>query len=118
MLCDRYGLNMKRIFSLFAGLVVVFGGCEALNNYPPPVTPNMAQAGKGSGAMMEKLEQGRSLFVGRCIECHVLPAIAQYPAKKWPRIVDWMAERAALKPAERDAVVAYVLAAHAENSAR
>ena len=108
---------MKWIFTLFAGVVVIFAGCEALNNYPPPVTPNMASVGKRSGATMEKLEHGRTLFAGRCIECHVLPAIAHYPAEKWPRIVDWMGERAALKPADREAVIAYVLAAHAENHA-
>ena len=106
------------IFTVFAGAVLIFGGCEALNNYPPPVTPNMARTGKRPGATMEQLEQGRSLFVRRCIECHVLPAIAQYPSQKWPRIVDWMAERAALKPAEREAVIAYVLAARAQDSAR
>ena len=108
-------MKMKRILTAFAGAVVIFGGCEAFNNYPPPVTPNMARTGNRSGTTMEKLEHGRTLFAGRCIECHVLPAIAHYPAEKWPRIVDWMGERAALKPAEREAVIAYVLAAHAEN---
>lgn len=109
---------MKRILTVCGAVVVILGGCEAVNNYPPPVTPNMAKASRRSVGTMEKLEQGRALFVGRCIECHVLPAIAQYPANKWPGIVDWMSERAALKPAERDAVVAYVLAAHAEKSPR
>ncbi|HJT82133.1 MAG TPA: hypothetical protein VJ719_13130 [Chthoniobacterales bacterium] len=104
---------MKKIFTVFAGAAVILGGCQALNNYPPPVTPNMARAGTHSAGSMEKLEHGRTLFAGRCIECHVLPAIAQYPAEKWPRIVDWMGERASLKPAEREAIVAYVLAAHA-----
>ena len=106
---------MKKISIVFAGMVVVFGGCEALNNFPPPVTPNMAKAGKHSGATMQKLEHGRSLFAGRCIECHVLPAIAHYPAEKWPRIIDWMGERASLTPADREAVVAYVLAARREH---
>ena len=105
---------MKKILTAFAGLVMIFGGCEAFNNYPPPVTPNMARAGKHSDATMENLELGRKLFAGRCIECHVLPAIAHYSAEKWPRIVDWMSERASLKPAEREAIVAYVLAAHTE----
>jgi mono/diheme cytochrome c family protein len=103
---------MKRIFTVFAGVVLVFGGCEALNNYPPPVTPNMARAGRRSGTTMETLEHGRALFAGRCIECHALPAIAQYPADKWPRLVNWMSERASLNPSEREAVIAYVLAAH------
>jgi mono/diheme cytochrome c family protein len=106
---------MKRISIVFAAVTAIFAGCEALNNYPPPVTPGMAKTGKhSSGAAMEQLEHGRRLYAGRCLECHVLPAITHYPAEKWPRIVDWMGERAALKPAEREAIVAYVLAAHAQ----
>lgn len=107
-----------RAFAALASVATIFGGCQSLNNYPPPVTPNMAKASKRSGVTLAKLEQGRSLYVSRCIECHVLPAVSQYPAEKWPRIVDWMGERASLKPAEREAVTAYVLAAHAANSAR
>ena len=99
-----------------ASIAAIFLGCQSLNNYPPPVTPNMAKAGKTSGVTLAKLDQGRKLFASRCIECHVLPAVSQYPAEKWPRIVNWMGDRASLKPDQREAVIAYVLAAHAEKS--
>jgi len=56
------------------------------------------------------LREGRTLFVSRCIECHTLPAVSRYNAAAWPRLVDKMSGRANLKPAERDAIVAYLLA--------
>lgn len=107
-------MKMKKICTALAAVAAMFGGCEALNNYPPPVTPAMAKAGKRSGATMEQLEHGRKLYAGRCLECHVLPAITHYPAEKWPRIVAWMGERSELNPAEREAIIAYVLAVHAQ----
>jgi hypothetical protein len=103
---------MKKTFTVLAVMTAIFGGCEALNNYPPPVTPAMAKESKRSGATMEQLEHGRKLYAGRCLECHVLPAIAHYPAEKWPGIVHWMGERAELKQAEQEAIISYVLAAH------
>jgi hypothetical protein len=54
------------------------------------------------------------LFVHRCIECHTLPPIWKYSREDWPKIVNDMSRRASLKPAERDAVIAYILAARRE----
>ena len=50
------------------------------------------------------------LLASRCIECHTLPVVWHYNASEWPEIVDSMSHRAHLKPAERDAIVAYILA--------
>lgn len=57
------------------------------------------------------LVAGRAVFVSRCIECHVLPAIAEHSADAWPAIIGRMSSRADLKPAEREALLAYILAA-------
>ena len=46
----------------------------------------------------------------RCIECHTLPPLWHYAVEDWPNIINSMAHRASLKPAERDAIVAYILA--------
>jgi mono/diheme cytochrome c family protein len=59
------------------------------------------------------LQQGRTLFVNRCIECHTLPPLWRYRAEDWPEIVNSMSHRASLKPAERDAILAYIIAARA-----
>jgi mono/diheme cytochrome c family protein len=80
-----------------------FVGCESAN-YAPIVTPP-----RRMGAT--KLERGRQLFVRRCIDCHTLPAIWKYSREDWPKIVDDMSRRASLNPADREAVIAYILAA-------
>ena len=94
------------IFVAFAGLLA---SCE-LTNYVPPVTSQMATATKGQQVDLAMLREGRTLFVHRCIECHTLPALWRYNTEDWPEIVNSMSHRASLKPAEREAIVAYILA--------
>jgi len=98
---------MKKL--VIVSLILV--GCET-TNYAPPVTLAMAKATSRAkqDVNVVKLEHGRNLFVHRCIECHTLPTIWHYTPKDWTEIVNSMAHRASLKPAERDAVIAYILA--------
>ena len=87
--------------------------CES-TNYVPPVTAKMTSANwQRQDVDLTKLREGRTLFVHRCIECHTLPALWHYTPKDWEQIVNDMARRASLKPAERDAVIAYILAVRA-----
>ena len=98
---------MKRLFLL--GLIFV--GCETAN-YVPPVTPKMIATSHGKrDGDLSKLGRGRTLFAHRCIECHTLPPIWKYSKEDWPKIVDDMSHRASLKPEDREAVIAYILAA-------
>lgn len=100
---------MKQLF--IASLILI--GCES-TNYVPPVTAQMAAASsRGQDVDLTKLREGRTLFVHRCIECHTLPALWHYTPKDWTEIVNSMSHRASLKPAERDAVIAYILAVRA-----
>lgn len=86
---------MKRLLFVSLGLL---GGCAA---YVPPIVTNEHV----------DLAQGRELFAQRCIECHTLPPVWHYSREEWPRIVDSMAHRASLRPNEREAILAYILAA-------
>src|SRR5437660_6441743 len=87
--------------------------CET-TNYVPPVTPQMTAANsRRQDVDLVRLRQGRTLFVHRCIECHTLPPLWHYTSKDWTEIVNSMSHRASLKPAERDAVIAYILAVRA-----
>ena len=99
---------------LLAAMFLALAGCE--NDYKPPVVtaPPQTRNRKEQSVNLVKLEEGRRLYAHRCIECHTLPPIWHYQDKDWPGIVDSMAHRAALKPAERDAIVAYILAARAQ----
>jgi hypothetical protein len=100
---------------LVAALCGSFVGCET-TNCVPPVTSQMANATseKGTHVDLAKLREGRTLFVHRCIECHTLPALWRYTPKDWTEIVNSMSHRASLKPAERDAVIAYILAVRSQ----
>ncbi len=99
---------MKKV-SIFVVLACLLVSCES-TNYVPPVTSQMATVRKGQHAGLPMLREGRTLFVHRCIECHTLPVLWRYSTEDWPGIVDSMSHRASLKPAEREAIVAYILA--------
>jgi hypothetical protein len=103
---------MKGRLSIIGLVLFFFAGCESTNDVPPPVTVRLAaRIGHGQRVDVATLQQGRSLFVSRCIECHTLPRVSEHSASDWPRLIDEMADRANLKPTERNAVVAYILAA-------
>ena len=99
---------MKKV-SIFLGLACLLVSCES-TNYVPAVTSQMATARKGQQVDLEMLREGRRLLVHRCIECHTLPLLWRYRTEDWPAIVDSMSHRSSLKPAEREAIVAYILA--------
>jgi hypothetical protein len=93
----------------FLVVVACLVACESIN-YVPPVTPQMSAAIKGRPVNVALLQKGRTLLVHRCIECHTLPPLWHYKTEDWPEIVNSMAHRASLRPAEQNAVVAYILA--------
>jgi hypothetical protein len=103
--------KVKKILVLVAVIAGLLA-CESVN-YVPPVTQQMAAAKKGRRVDVATLREGRTLLVHRCIECHTLPPLWHYRIEDWPEIVDTMSHRASLKPAERDAVVAYIIAVRA-----
>ena len=100
--------EMKKV-SIFLVLTCLLLGC-GLTNYIPPVTSQMATARKGQHVDLAMLREGRTLFAHRCIECHTLPVLWHYSTQDWPEIVNSMSHRASLKPADREAIVAYILA--------
>jgi len=74
------------------------------------MTHEIVRAGGRAHIDESTLREGRRLFVSRCIECHTLPVVSRYDPVAWPWLVDDMSVRAGLKPAERKALVAYILA--------
>jgi mono/diheme cytochrome c family protein len=94
---------------LAAGFVFLFVSCST--STPPEVTEEMARGRAGGVTDAAQLRHGRMLFVSRCIECHTLPPVAAHSAGDWPYLIKEMGDRAHLKPNERNAVLAYILAA-------
>src|SRR5205809_7619472 len=109
-------MKTKRLAILAVAIIclVDLGSCGAKSFAPPQVTEELARAGERQHVDLATLHEGRALFASRCIECHTLPAISQHSATEWPRLIDEMAGRASMKSAERDAVLAYILAAHSQ----
>jgi hypothetical protein len=109
---------MKSILTGFAGICfILLLSCESGGYRPPPVTAKMTKIGQRpsfDSADLATLQEGRRLFVARCIECHTLPIVTRYSASEWPGLVDEMAGRANLKPSQHNAVLAYILAARAQ----
>ena len=99
---------MKKL-SILLILLACLVACESVN-YVPLVTPQMATATNKRNVDVATLREGRRLLVHRCIECHTLPPLWHYAVEDWPNIINSMAHRASLKPAERDAIIAYILA--------
>jgi len=107
---------MKNFLILTAGLacLVDLTSCESPRYAPPPVAEERRGPHGGQRSDIAILREGRSLFVHRCIECHTLPPFWYYTTDEWPKLVDTMAQRSHLKPKERDAILAYILAARRE----
>ena len=114
-------LGEKLIHLVWASIALVASvGCETAN-YAPVANKEMVAVSHrrdvdpstSPKTSLAQLEHGRSLFVGRCIECHTLPPLWKYSREDWPKIVNDMSHRASLKPTERDAIVAYILAVRA-----
>jgi hypothetical protein len=101
---------MKRI-SIFVASAWLLASCEMMNYKPPVVSGQMTSA-----KHVARLQEGRTLFAHRCIECHTLPVVWYYNKSDWPELVDNMSARASLKPSERDAIVAYILATRSQTN--
>ena len=103
----------KELFNLtIIAWAIVFNGCGMTNYYAPPVVD--VRMTRTSDVNVATLQKGRILLAHRCIECHALPPLWHYSREDWPEIVNSMSHRASLKPAERDAIVAYILAVRAQ----
>jgi mono/diheme cytochrome c family protein len=88
-------------------------GCQSSIS-PAPMTHEVVRAGARAHIDERTLQEGRMLFVSRCIECHTVPVVSRYDAVAWPWLVNDMSARAGLRPAEREALVAYILAVRAQ----
>jgi mono/diheme cytochrome c family protein len=100
---------------LLGGVLAIAAGgaCAAFTPIAPPLSQADADrlTARGQAVTLGELEEGRSLFVGRCAACHRLPRPDAYGTDRWPVFVDEMAARAQLTPPQAGAVLRYLLAA-------
>jgi mono/diheme cytochrome c family protein len=107
---------MKRLsFSIaLPACAILLASCEAGLRSAPPVTTAFVRAAARETANARTLEEGRKVFVNRCISCHALPAIGRYNSKRIPGIVNWMSHRAHLTRDQKDALIEYLLTARSQ----
>lgn len=76
---------------------------------PPPATVADSVAST-SQVPREDLEKGRAIFSAKCGECHDHPDIGFVSREEWPAIVDRMAGKADLGPADTKLLKDFILA--------
>ena len=65
---------------------------------------------KYPGTTKAELEKGHSIFYGACTNCHKPKNVTGYEEQKLRSVIDVMAGKAKLSPAEKEAVLKYALA--------
>jgi mono/diheme cytochrome c family protein len=105
---------------LIVGFVVLgasgffLGGCESNPAVAPPITASFLRAGVRHQADGPTLNEGRRLYLNRCIQCHALPQVAKYDSQGLTAVVAKMAGRANLSEEQHDAVLKYLLTLRSE----
>jgi mono/diheme cytochrome c family protein len=97
---------------LAAGLAAA---CAAALRHSTPADVVLVSP-KWPGTTLDDLERGRRLYVRRCAGCHTLILPSAHAPDDWPVLVDAMAERARLKPAEREDIVRFLTAVSSDKS--
>jgi mono/diheme cytochrome c family protein len=93
--------------SLAAAALCVAAACAAALRHGTPQDAVLLSL-RWPGTTVQDLERGRSLYVRRCSGCHTLILPGAHPAEEWPGLVDGMADKARLRPGERDDVVRFL----------
>ncbi len=109
----RPGRRLAVVPARRLAVVLLAGGlaaaCAAALRHSTPADVTLVSP-KWPGTTVEDLERGRRLYVRRCSGCHTLVLPSAHGPDEWPVLVDAMAERARLKPAEREDVVRFLTA--------
>lgn len=57
---------------------------------------------------LEKLQQGRGLYIKQCGSCHNLYLPSSYTSKAWKPIMDRMQKRAHIDDSQKELIMAYL----------
>jgi len=82
------------------------GGAGCAPRQPPSVTATDAQRGN---VELAELQQGRTLLIGKCTNCHKAPMPNDHTAAEWPTKLDEMAGRASLDYSQQKLIEKYLV---------
>lgn len=57
---------------------------------------------------LEKLQQGRSLYINNCASCHNLHLPSEFTKKEWEPVLNKMQKRAKINDSEKEQIAAYL----------
>jgi hypothetical protein len=108
----------NRYAAQIVSVLVILFIVSCANFAPPPeVSPALISNARPDRVDAEQLQNGRNLFVSRCLECHTLPPVTKYSRNEWPHLVSRMSGRANLSAADQEAITIYLRAASSTTSA-
>lgn len=93
------------------GAISLLAGCASQHDAIPGAPEPNAALAQRSGKPLAQLQQGYSVYMLKCGECHERKLPSQVTGAQWHRVVPGMAWNAGLTRADEAAVLAYVTAA-------
>jgi len=91
----------KRKILISIAIVGLIGCVSAL--YVPTKKDAISQ-----NTSLEKLQQGRELYIKRCGSCHNLYLPSGYTSKAWKPIIDKMQKRAHIDDSQKELIATYL----------
>jgi len=92
---------------LLLGSALALGTLSACGAAPPVATAGDAAR---ANIALGDLQQGRTLLIRKCGNCHQPPLPASQPIAQWPAKVDAMAARSKLEAGQRELIEQYLIA--------
>jgi mono/diheme cytochrome c family protein len=94
---------------------VLLAACAA-SPYPHATAADVAKAQEQRHEVtLEQMEQGRSVYLSHCGQCHQLPDPKSHAPGKWPQEVAEMKQRAKLSDEQGEQIVAYLVGISSRN---
>jgi hypothetical protein len=99
----------RQFFLLLIMLVLftLFGSCDK-NNVDTSSLYVLTSADVTANATLEELQQGRTLYVNNCSNCHGLYSPDKYSPTQWKSILSSMAPNTSMSASEVQLVTKYV----------
>jgi mono/diheme cytochrome c family protein len=108
-------VRASRRLAVVLATAALAAACAAALRHSTPADVTLVSP-QWPGTTVEDLERGRRLYVRRCSGCHTLILPSAHPPDEWPVLVDAMAEKARLKPAQREDIVRFLVAVSSDTA--
>lgn len=105
-------MRRARFVLAIATAVALAAACSAALDHPTPQDAEWAQS-EWPGTTVEKLAQGRALYVDKCSGCHNLHLPAEHTPEEWKGYVAYMTAEAKITSEEASTIARYLAAASA-----